>query len=268
MNYKILIWVVFLLRTFQISAQEKPLDLYLLIGQSNMAGRGTVESQDTVAFPHVLTLNKNNEWVPARDPIHFDKSVAGVGLGRTFGIEMAKANPDAVIGLIPCAVGGSPIDTWKPGSYFEQTKTYPWDDMEKRLRAAMKYGTVKGILWHQGESDSNPEKCNSYKEKLKDLILQVRTLTGDPNLPFVAGEIGRFKLGSNQKQFPKLKPSPAKVVMQSTKAVIKSDTNAAFVKSNGLNHRGDNTHFNSESYRIFGKRYAKAVQKLQKKQTR
>jgi hypothetical protein len=265
MNYKIFILALLLLQTFNLSAQEKPLDLYLLIGQSNMAGRGTVELQDTVTFPRVFTLNKNNEWVPVRDPIHFDKSVAGVGLGRTFGIEMTKANPDAVIGLIPCAVGGSSIDAWKPGSYFEQTKTYPWDDMEKRLKIAMKSGTVRGILWHQGESDSNPEKCYSYKEKLEDLIQRVRTLAGNPDVPFVAGEFGRFKIKSNKKQYSDIKPSPAEVVMQSTKAVVTSDKNAAFVKSNGLDHRGDNTHFNSKSYRIFGKRYAKAMLKLQRK---
>ncbi len=83
-----------------------------------MAGRGTVEAQDTVINPHVFTLNKNNKWVPAQDPIHFDKTIAGVGLGRSFGIEMAKANPGVNIGLIPCAVGGSPIDAWNTRSIF------------------------------------------------------------------------------------------------------------------------------------------------------
>lgn len=263
MNCKIIILAIFLLPSFYLSAQEKPLDLYLLIGQSNMAGRGTVEPQDTVAFPQVYTLNKNNRWEPARDPIHFDKSVAGVGLGRTFGIEMAKADPDIVIGLIPCAVGGSPIDTWNPGSYFEQTKSNPWDDMEKRLKIAMKSGKLKGILWHQGESDSNPEDCYTYKEKLKNLIYRVRMLANNQEVPFVAGEFGRFKIKTNKKQYSDIKPAPAKVVMQGTKAVISSDKNAAFVKSNGLDHRGDYTHFNSKSYRIFGKRYAKAMQKLQ-----
>ncbi len=265
MNYKIVLFALFLLHTFQLSAQEKSFDLYLLIGQSNMAGRGTVEPQDTVAFPNVFTLNKNNEWVPARDPIHFDKSAAGVGLGRTFGIEMAKANPEIVIGLIPCAVGGSSIDAWQPGGYHNQTQTYPWDDMEKRVKIAMKHGTIKGILWHQGESDSAPEKCSSYKEKLSDLIHRVRALAGDETIPFVAGEIGRFKLKDNKEKYPKQKPSPAEVVMKSTKEVVKNDKNAAFVKSNGLAHRGDQTHFNSNSYRILGKHYAKAMQKLQQK---
>ncbi|MFC1763010.1 sialate O-acetylesterase [Planctomycetota bacterium] len=80
-------------------AVVKSLDLYLLIGQSNMAGRGTVEPQDLEAHPRVLSLNKENQWIPAVDPIHFDKSIAGVGPGRTFGLTLAEHAPTARIGL-------------------------------------------------------------------------------------------------------------------------------------------------------------------------
>lgn len=230
-----------------------------------MAGRGTVEPEDIVAYPRVFTFNKENQWVPARDPIHFDKKVAGVGLGRSFGIAMAQEDPDAIIGLIPCAVGGTPIDVWRPGAYYKQTKTYPWDDMEKRLKNALSDGTLKGILWHQGESDSNPDKCYSYKTKLEDLIQRVRKLAGNPEVSFIAGELGRFKIKSNKKKYSQQKSSPAVVVMKSTKEVIKNDKNAAFVKSKGLHHKGDQSHFNAKSYRILGKRYAKAMRNLQRK---
>ena len=53
--------------------------------------------------------------------------------------------------------------------------------------------------------------------------------------------------------------------MKSIKQVTKEDENATFVKANGLEHKGDNTHFDAASYREFGKRYAKAMIKLQKK---
>ncbi len=264
MNRKLYITVLLLFLSFHLSAQNNQYDLYLLIGQSNMAGRGKVEAQDTVVNPSVFTLNKNNEWVPAKDPIHFDKSMAGVGLGRTFGIEMAKAHPNTKIGLIPCAVGGSPIDAWKPGGYHEQTNSYPWNDMEKRLKKALKDGTLKGILWHQGESDSNPEKCYEYEAKLKDLIARVRKLADAPGAPFVAGEIGRFHIKLNKEKYQKMKPAPAQVVMKAAKKVVKDDRNAAFVSSKNLTHRGDETHFNSASYRELGKRYAKAMLQLQK----
>lgn len=265
MKGKIILFSLLWLLSLTLTAQEKPFDLYLLIGQSNMAGRGVVEPCDTIVDPHVFTLDKNNNWVPAQDPIHFDKKIAGVGLGRTFGIEMAKVNPNVKIGLIPCAVGGTPIDSWKPGAYDEATKTHPFDDMEIRLKKALEDGTLKGILWHQGEGDSNPKKCNDYGEKLETLIMQVRSLGENKNAPFVAGEIGRFKIKSNKNNYPDLHPAPAVVVKNATKRVVKKDGNAAFVNSNGLNHKGDNTHFDAKSYRIFGKRYAKAMQKLQKK---
>jgi len=90
--------------------------LFLLVGQSNMAGRGTVTEADKIPHARVLMLNKAGEWVPAVDPLHFDKPAAvGVGLGRSFADAVAAATPGATIGLIPCAVGGSPIDAWQPG---------------------------------------------------------------------------------------------------------------------------------------------------------
>ena len=99
--------------------------LFLLVGQSNMAGRGVVTPADQKEDPRVLTLNKEGAWVPAVDPIHFDKTSAGVGLGRTFGITLAGATPGVTIGLIPCAVGGSPIDSWRPGAFYQATRFEP-----------------------------------------------------------------------------------------------------------------------------------------------
>jgi hypothetical protein len=150
-------------------AQEKlppkaDFDLFLLVGQSNMAGRGKVTEADRVPVEGVLMFNADRQWVPAVDPLHFDKpKIAGVGLGRTFGIEIAKIAPGKTIGLIPCAVGGTGIDVWKPGAKDAATNTHPWDDAMVRAKAALQDGTLRGILWHQGESDSNPEKSATYE---------------------------------------------------------------------------------------------------------
>jgi hypothetical protein len=86
--------------------------LFLLIGQSNMAGRGAVEEQDRTPHPRVFMLDEAGDWKPAADPLHFDKRGAGTGLGKTFAIQIAEADPSITVGLIPCAVGGSPIDSW------------------------------------------------------------------------------------------------------------------------------------------------------------
>ena len=148
-----------------------------------MAGRGAVEAQDRTPHPRVIALNKDDQWVPAIDPLHFDKSAAGVGLGRTFGMQIADANPGITVGLIPCAVGGSPIDAWKPGEFYAPTRSHPWDDALRRAKLALKSGVLKGILWHQGESDANDRLAPAYEAKLHDLIKRLRAELDVPRSP-------------------------------------------------------------------------------------
>lgn len=228
--------------------------LFLLVGQSNMAGRGTVEEQDKTPHPRVLMVSKSGEWVPATDPMHFDKAAAGVGLGKTFGTLIAEANPGVTIGLIPCAVGGSPIDAWKPGVFYAATKSHPWDDAMQRAAIAMKAGVLKGILWHQGESDSTDKLAPEYEAKLHDLIARFRKELNAPDVPFIAGQMGVF--GDAPWNEPK------KTVDAAHRALPSKVPHSAFVSAEGLHHRGDKVHFDSPSYREFGKRYAEAFQKL------
>jgi len=239
-----------------LTADEVPLPakenfhLFLLVGQSNMAGRGEVTPDDQQPDPRVLMLNKDGRWVPAVDPMHFDKPSVGVGLGRTFGLEIAKATPGVTIGLIPCAVGGSPIETWEPGAFDEATKTHPWDDAMTRARLALPAGTLKGILWHQGESDSTPERAGLYEQRMHDLIARFRNELAAPAVPFIAGQMGIFPESpwSGEKKI-------VDRVHQNLPAQIKR---SAFVSAGGLTHKGDKVHFDSASYRELGKRYAAA----------
>lgn len=228
--------------------------LFLLTGQSNMAGRGTVEAEDKQPHPRVLMLDKSGAWVPAVDPLHFDKPSAGTGLGKTFAIRIAEANPGITIGLIPCAVGGSPIDSWKPGVFYPATKSHPWDDAMKRAHLALKDGTLKGILWHQGESDSQPALAPAYEAKLHDLIARMRKELDAPDAPFIAGQMGKFD-GAPWDDNRKL----VDAAHQALPAKVKG---TAFVSSQGLNHKGDRLHFDAASFREFGKRYAEAFLKM------
>jgi len=244
------------------AAEEAPLPskdkfhLFLLVGQSNMAGRGVVETQDLVVNPKVLMLSKDGKWVPAVDPMHFDKPAAGVGLGKTFGQIIAEANPDVTIGLIPCAVGGSPIDTWKPGVYYPATKSHPWDDMVKRVELALPAGTMKGILWHQGESDSTAGLAETYAGKLQDLVKRLRELVKAPEVPFIAGQMGVFD---------EVPWSPEKVLVDKAhRDLPKEVPHTAFVTAEGLHHKGDKVHFDSAAYRELGKRYAAAFLQMTK----
>ncbi|WP_215238997.1 sialate O-acetylesterase [Dyadobacter helix] len=93
----------------------KKADLYLLIGQSNMAGRGVISQDSPNISPNIRMLNNSNAWVIAQDPLHADfPKAAGVGPGLAFAREMERQNPGKQIGLIPCAVGGTSIDEWQP----------------------------------------------------------------------------------------------------------------------------------------------------------
>lgn len=264
MNFKHTLFVVLLFAPLAaLHADEQPklpskgdFHLYLLIGQSNMAGRGTVEEQDRMAHPRVLMLNKEDNWAPAVDPLHFDKSSAGVGLGKTFGQIVADANPGITVGLIPCAVGGSPIDAWRPTEYYAPTKSYPWDDALRRARLALQSGELKGILWHQGESDAKPELANGYESKLHDLIVRLRRELNASDATFIAGQMGKFE----DQPWDEARNRVDKAHRELPQYV----KHTAFVSAEGLHHKGDKVHFDAASYRELGKRYASAYLNLTK----
>lgn len=222
--------------------------VYLLIGQSNMAGRGPVDSGSTKANTRILMLDKEDHWSVATDPVHFDKpNVVGVGPGISFAQEMLKGNRNLKIGLIPCALGGSPIKVWEPGAVYLKN-FHPYDNAIKRAKIAMEQGVLKGVLWHQGESDNDPQRAAVYMEKLKTLISRLRTDLQQPHLPFVAGEIGYFN---------KVHHINA-VIMQLPGQI----SFTAVVSAKGLKDKGDSVHFDTPSARELGTRYALAMKRI------
>lgn len=229
--------------------------LFLLIGQSNMAGRGEVEAQDQIPDKRILMFDMNNKWVPAVDPLHFDKpGIAGVGLGRTFARDYIAHYPGITVGLIPCAVGGSAIAAWEPGGYHSQTKTHPYDDAMARAKLALESGTLRGILWHQGESDSKPDLADVYEARLHALIARLRAELSAPDAPFIAGQMGRF----SERTWSDAK-TKVDVAQQNLPQKV---ARTAFVRSDGLSHKGDKVHFSSAAYRELGHRYYQAYRQL------
>ena len=224
--------------------------LYLLIGQSNMAGRGQVEPQDQAVHPRVWALDKAEQWVPAADPIHFDKPIAGVGPGLTFGKAMAEHSPGVRIGLIPCAAGGSPISVWTPGGFWEQTHSRPYDDAMDRARTAMGHGVLRAILWHQGESDCNERDVGLYEGRLVALIHALRTDLDQPQVPFICATLADFFVAGN--------PWAARV-NQILRQIPDRVAHTACVDAGGLGHKGDELHFDSAAARELGRRYAQAM---------
>ena len=227
------------------AAQEVPggLSLVLLIGQSNMSGRGAIEPQDTVPIPGIFMLNSSSQWVPAVDPLHWDKpQVAGVGPGREFARALVKARPGAQIGLIPAAVGGTSLEQWKPGGEL-------YKQALSRLRLAQKSGKLVVILWHQGEGDANnAERSATYASRWVAMMKQLRADAGAPNVPIIAGEVGEF-----------LQRSYTRKVNEQIDSLPHLLEHAAVARSSGLTDRGDSLHFNTVSQREFGRRYAAAL---------
>lgn len=234
--------------TIDTRAIDSNFHIFLLIGQSNMAGRAPLDSLSGTTYPDIYMLDKENHWVPTKDPLHFDKpGVAGIGPGLSFAREMLRKAPKGTkIGLIPSAWGGSPIKVWQPDSVYLHHK--PYDEAIARTRIAMQSGVLTGILWHQGESDNTARKAAVYMQQLQQLVGRLRSEFKNGQLPFVAGEVGHFKAQDY------INP-----VLDSIKVVIPF---SGIVSAEGLKDKGDKTHFNTESARELGRRYAVVMDSL------
>ncbi len=221
----------------------KNMQLFLLIGQSNMAGRGKVEACDQVTSPQIWMLDKQNNWVLAKDPLHFDKpKVAGVGLASEFARCVAKQKPATAIGLIPCAFGGTSLDQWKPGAAL-------YTNALTRARIALKDGQLAGILWHQGEADCARAKRETYAARFAAMIAQLRSDLNAPDVPVIVGELGYFNegyIGFNA----------------NLPAVVNAVKTCQMASAKGLEHRGDKVHFSAAALREFGRRYYECWRKL------
>lgn len=163
---------------------------------------------------------------------------------------MANQDSSIRIGLIPCAAGGSPITVWQPGCYWEQTSSLPYDDAVRRARFAMSQGFLKGILWHQGESDSYEQKADLYEDRLIALIKALRADLDMPDVLFVVGTLGDF--------FVENCP-PARRVNEALERVPQKVKRVACVTAPGLGHIGDQLHFSAEAAHELGARYAATV---------
>lgn len=214
--------------------------VFLLAGQSNMAGRGKpLEAQDQTANPRVLVLGKDRTWMPAVDPLHWDKPpVVGVGLGLSFGKALAEALPEKTIGLVPAAFGGSAISEWAKGA-----KHYT--SAVERTQVALRDGTLAGILWHQGESDATAERAAVYASKLDRLIEDLRTDLASPEAPFIAGTLAENMNRAGGEQ-----------VNAALRSLPERLKRTGCVEAKGLQLSADGVHFNAASYREFGSRYA------------
>lgn len=232
-----------LFTTVAHAVPKEDLHIYLLIGQSNMAGRAPLDQVTSAPLEGTVLLNDKDEWEPAIAPLNRYSTIRkGLGMqklnpGFSFAKEMRTAHPKATIGLVVNAKGGSSIEEWAPDKKFYQ-------DLIKRSKAAQMTGTLKGILWHQGESNST--RAELYADQLKALVENLRKDLGTPDLPFVAGEIKEGeKINAEIAKLPDAVPQ------------------TAVASSKGLKTM-DRWHFDAPSMITLGERYATEMLRLQK----
>ena len=240
--------------TAKLPAKDQ-VKIYLLLGQSNMAGRGVPEKEDLATHPRVFVFNLSNQWELAAEPLTLGEKgkTPGVGPGLAFGKAMADANPKVTIGLVPCAVGGTPLRRWVRGADL-------YSNAVARAQAAATAGTISGILWHQGEGDAGSKKnADSYGERLAKMIADIRVDLNAPNLPFVVGQIGEFNYEREGNPLPF-----AREINEALVKISQTVPQTGCALSKGLTHKGDQVHFNSEAERELGRRYASEMMKLEK----
>lgn len=225
-------------------ADPAPRDIFLLVGQSNMAGRGAIEEEDKIPHARIFVLNQEKTWGPAVDPLHFDKpALVGVGLGSAFARAIADAEPSALIGLVPAAFGGTSLDQWAPGGQL-------YTNAVERARMALATGArLRAILWHQGESDSTAEKAATYAARFDRMITRLRSDLSSPDVPVIVGELLHRRTASAVMN-PVLRNLPNSI------------TRCLCVSASGLSDKGDKTHFDSASLRELGRRYARSFLSL------
>ena len=159
---------------------------FLLIGQSNMAGRGFLnEAAPLDTKGGRIKVLRNGRWQEMFRPVSSDRSFAGSSLAEDFAAAYADAHPSVDVGLISCADGGTQIEQWAPGGLL-------FDYAVSCAKLAMRSSTLVGILWHQGESDCWDDTFPLYRERLIALLHALRSELGLPNIPIMLGGLGDF----------------------------------------------------------------------------
>lgn len=170
---------------------DGPTEVRILViaGQSNASGRAELEAGDDQPVAGITMTDASNERVAAVHPMHFDSVDAGYGFGRA-AARAIRARLGGDVMIVPCAVGGSFISSWKDGqANFEAAIT--------RIEAAIALlgdalvGDDSAVLglWHQGEAELAGKAEATHAADIDEVIADFRTALSRPNMPFVLGEI-------------------------------------------------------------------------------
>lgn len=243
-------------------------DVFLVIGQSNMAGRGEMLSVDRGVIEGVWILDSADRIVPADAPLNRwstvrkSRKMQGLNPAYAFSRKVAKTTGRRIL-LVMNARGATTLGQWMKDAPEYFYRTAAGDDPEKdglpipslygeavrRGLEGMKHGTLRAILWHQGEGNSSQSNAPHYLKQLSQFVSQLRGDLGvGEEVPFIAGEICYDY--ENAVYF-----NPE--IMRIGEAV----KNGHAVSAEGCASRPDNVHFSREGQLLLGERYADAVLK-------
>lgn len=251
--------------SLHLLAQDPNFHIYLNFGQSNMEGQGKIEIQDQTVDSRFQVLQSldcpdlertKGNWYPAIPPLCQCES--GLSPSDYFGRTLVKNLPDSIkVGVINVAIGGCDIRLFDKDIYQEHDDTYkedwftnkvtyyggnPYKHLMNLAKQAQKEGVIKGILLHQGETNTGDTEWPAYVNKIyNDMLLELSLEAKD--VPLLAGEVVSGDdscCGQMNKIINKLPETiPTAYVISSEGCPIM-----------------DNAHFNAEGYRILGTRYA------------
>ncbi|QIH34288.1 sialate O-acetylesterase [Sphingobacterium sp. DR205] len=256
-------------------AQDKNFHIYLCFGQSNMEGHGQFEPQDTItnSLFHVLAAvdcpelgRQYGKWSPARAPL--TRCHTGLTPADYFGRMLAENLPQNIeIGVINVSVGGCHIqlfDQDSTASYVAKAPEWmksmlaaydnnPYQRLVALAKIAQQKGVIKGILLHQGESNTGDRGWPNKVKKVYGNLLRDLHLKAD-EVPLLAGELLSAEAGG--------KCASMNSIIQTLPATVPT---AHIVSSADCAGIGDGLHFSPAGYRQLGKNYATSMVKILKK---
>lgn len=227
---------------------------FLLVGQSNMAGRGFKTEVEPIPNDNIFVL-RNGRWWPMYVPVNPDRANAGISLAESFAYQYALEHPGVQVGLIPCADGGTSLEQWAEGDVL-------FDHAVMMAKLAQRNSCIKGILWHQGEAECWDEAYPHYEEKCVPILQAMRKVLGLEDVPLLLGALGDYLQENEYEHFKNYVHINASLEQMAQKL-----PNAGFVSAKGLDSNADKLHFNARSLREFGLRYYEAYKKLAKAET-
>ena len=235
-------------------------DIFLLIGQSNMAGRAPIEELDTDVVEGAL-LFTGYGWEPLTNPVNrYSTVIVGdplsrLGPGYTFARKLAEVTGRR-IGIVSNARGGTSVSQWQKG--YSGDKDFDlYQQAVNRARAALEMtpgARLAGLIWHQGEADDSPTLAPHYLSRLKCLTEDLRADLDAPDAPLIVGEVGGWDGHGSH-----INPMLRQVGTQIERAYwISSAVLVPLPLQDGSPNLKD-PHFNTLSQRVLGGRYADRV---------